>query len=63
MTNEYRAVIELMKKRIENGKLDNKEIAEAILKINMEIDKAIIRKESITELLMLKTDLEFLKYF
>lgn len=63
IVNEYRMVIDLMKKRIEQGKLDNQEISEAILKINMAIDKSIIHKESITELLKLKTDLEILKFY
>lgn len=59
---EARLVIELLKKRIEYGKIEEIELKETILQIEMAIDKAVIAKENITELLKLKTDLLTLYY-
>jgi hypothetical protein len=57
-----RIVIELLKKHIEYGKVSEDELNSAILDLDKDIDKAVIEKKDITELLLWKTDLQFIKY-
>ena len=57
-----RIVIELLKKHIEVGKVSEEELSSAILNLDKEIEKFVIEKKDISELLLWKTDLQFIKY-
>jgi hypothetical protein len=57
----YRLIINLLKKHIDDGKTDAAELDHAFSTIDEAIAKAEKKKENITELLKLRTDLQFLK--